>query len=146
MPDDTISRDLTMPKDQSLSVRTEARIVNAELEYEAAKSGLEIVVALAAQAKKDFEELRRLTAPIKNLAPLIRDEVNSLERLWHHAEERKAKLASSVELANRELKSVHLAREQLTQIGVYSLPDPMLHTTIGPSLSHMAADGLADPA
>jgi hypothetical protein len=146
MRDDTVSRDLTMPKDQSLTVRTEARIVKAELEYEAAKSGLGIVVALAAQAKKDFEELRRLTAPIKNLAPLIRDEVNSLERLWHHAEERKGKLADSVELANRELKSVHLAREQLTQIGVYSLPDPMLHTTIGPSSSHMAPNGLAESA
>jgi hypothetical protein len=146
MRDDTVSRDLTMPKDQSLTVRTEARIVKAELEYEAAKSGLEIVVALAAQAKKDFEELRRLTVPIKNLAPLIRDEVNSLERLWHHAEERQGKLTDGVELANRELKSVHLAREQLKQIGVYSLPDPVLHTTIDPSLSHVATNGLADSA
>jgi hypothetical protein len=146
MRDDTTSRDLTMPKDQSLTVRTEARIAKAELECEAAKRGLEIVVALAAQAKKDFEELRRLTVPIKNLAPLIRDEVNSLERLWHHAEERKGKLAESVELANRELKSVLLAREQLKQIGVYSPPDPMLHASIGPSLSQMATNGLADSA
>jgi hypothetical protein len=146
MRDDTISRDLTMPKEQSLTVRTEARIAKAELEWESAKSGLEIVVALAAQAKKDFEELRRLTAPIKNLAPLIRDEVNSLERLWHHAEERKGKLTDIVELANREVKSVLLAREQLKQIGVYSPPDPMLHTTIGPSLSQVAANGLVDVA
>jgi hypothetical protein len=73
--------------------------------------------------KNDFEEFRRLTIPIKNLAPLIRDEVNSLERLWHHAEERRGKLTDSVELANREFKSVLLAREQLKQMGVYSPAD-----------------------
>jgi hypothetical protein len=121
--DDAVSREPTIPKDQSLTVRTDARIARAELEYEAAKSGLEVVVALAVQAKNDFEEFRRLTIPIKNLAPLIRDEVNSLERLWHHAEERRGKLTDSVELANREFKSVLLAREQLKQMGVYSPAD-----------------------
>jgi hypothetical protein len=119
MDDERSNREPIMPMTESLAVRANAQIAKAEIEFEAAKSGLEMATAAAAQARKDYEELRRLTAPFKTLAPLIRDEVNALGRFWHQSEERRGKLTELLDAANKELKSVYLAREQLKKIGIY---------------------------
>lgn len=119
MHDEKSRREAMMPEEQSLADRADARITKAESDFAVAKHALEAASVVAAQAKTEHDELHKLTATVKNLAPLIRDEVNSLERLCRHAEERKAKLADAVETTNKELKSLYLAREQLKQIGLY---------------------------
>ena len=145
MNDEKLNRPSTMPaepiKDQGLAVRANVRIAKAEIEYEAAKSGLEVAAATAARTRKDYEDLRRLTAAIKHLAPFIRDEVNALERFWRQAEERKEKLTEALELANVQLKSVYLAREQLKQIGLYLPDDGMLAAQAGVCAAQPPAEG-----
>ena len=122
--------DATPAEKPSLADRADAMIRQAEIEFRAAKSELATAALTAVQGKKEYEALHRLTTPIKNLAPLIRNEVSSLERLWRQAEERKEKLTDSCEAASKELKSVSLAREQLKQIGLYASSNGTFHAAL----------------
>ena len=130
MGDEKSRHDATPAEKPSLADRADAMIRQAEIEFQAAKSALATAALAAVQGKKEYEALHRLTAPIKNLAPLIRNEASSLERLWRQAEERKAKLTDSFEAASKELKSVSLAREQLKQIGLYGSSNGTLHAAL----------------
>ena len=115
----TIVRQLVVAKDPIFADRVDAKIGKAEHDLVSSKGELERAAAAEAQAKEKYTELQDLTSGIKNLAPLIREELGSLERLWRSATERKLKLKDTLELAQKELTSVCRAREQLKQIGLY---------------------------
>lgn len=115
----TIVRQLVVPKDPILADRVDAKIGKAEHELANSKNELARAAVAEAQAKEKYAELQGLTSGIKSLAPLIREELGSLERLWRGATERKLKLKDTLELAQKELTSVCRAREQLKQIGLY---------------------------
>ena len=112
-------RQLVAPKDPILADRVDAKIGKAEQDLEISKSELARAAAAEAQAKEKYAQLQGLTSGIKSLAPLIRDELGSLERLWRGAAEKKQKLEEMLELAHKELVSVCRARDQLKQIGLY---------------------------
>lgn len=130
------------PEEPSLADRTDASIRQAESEFEAAKSELANATRIALQTKQDHDALHHLTAPIKNLAPLIRNEVSLLERLWRHAEERKGRLTDAVEAAAKELKSAALAREQLQRIGLYLPSEDKLHAKTNGGEAVVPTNGL----
>jgi hypothetical protein len=115
----TIVHQLVIPEAPRLADRVDAKIDKAEQDLEASKSELGDAALAEAQAEKKYAELRGLTLRIKNLAPLIRDEVSLLERSWRSATEKKLRVKETVELAHKELVSVCRAREQLKQIGLY---------------------------
>jgi hypothetical protein len=115
----TIVHQLVIPDAPRLADRVDAKIGKAEQELEASKSELADAAVAEAQAEKKYTDLRGLTLRIKNLAPLIRDEVSLLERSWRSATEKKLKVKETVDLASKELVSVCRAREQLKQIGLY---------------------------
>ena len=133
MSDETSRHQAFMPEKPTLADRADAGIRQAEVEFEAAKRELASAALAAAQGKKDYEALHRLTTPIKNLAPLIRNELGLLERLWRQAEERKAKLSDSCDAASKECKSLSLAREQLRQIGLYASSGGSLQAALSTS-------------
>jgi hypothetical protein len=115
----TITHQLTVPAAPVLADRVDAKIGKAEHDLEMLKSELEDAASAEAQAEKKYAELRALTLRIKNLAPLIRDEVGLLERSWRGAAERKLRVKETLDLATKEFASVCRAREQLKQIGLY---------------------------
>jgi predicted nucleic acid-binding Zn-ribbon protein len=102
-----------------LADRVDAKIGSAEHDLEVLRREWDLAALAESRAKEAYVEFRGLTSSIKNLAPLIRDEVSSLERIWHNATEKKLKLKESLEAAHKELASVCRARDQLKQIGCY---------------------------
>ncbi len=115
----TIARETSVPEDQGLADRVDAGISKAEVDLEASKDELKRATLAEARAKTTYDDLHGLTSPIRNLAPLIREELNSRERLWRAAAAKKAKIAEACELANKEFASACRARTQLQQIGLY---------------------------
>jgi len=115
----TMTRQLVVREGPILADRVAAKIGDAEHDLEISSRELELAALAEAQAKEAYAELRGLTSRIKNLAPLLRDEVISLERIWRSAAEKKLKLKETREAAHKELASVCRAREQLKQIGFY---------------------------
>lgn len=115
----TIVRQLVVARDPIFADRVDAKIDKAEHELTNSKNELARAAVAEAQAKEKYAELQGLTSGIKSLAPLIREELGSLERLWRSASEKKLKLKDTLELAQKELTSVCRAREQLKQIGFY---------------------------
>ena len=115
----TIARGALVPENQGLADRVDAGIGKAEADLDAAKAELGRAALAEAQAKAKYDELHGLTSSIRNLAPLIREELNSRERSWRAATATKEKVADACEMANKELASVCRARTQLQQIGLY---------------------------
>jgi chromosome segregation ATPase len=115
----TIVRQLVASKDPILADRVDAKIGKAEHDVEFSKGELARAAAAEAKAKENYAELQGLTSSIKSLAPLIREELGSLERLWRGAAEKRLKLKDTLELVTKELASVCRARDQLKQIGLY---------------------------
>jgi hypothetical protein len=115
----TIAREKLTPENQRLADRVDAGIGKAEVDLDAVKSELTRAMQVEAQAKAKYDELHGLTSSIRNLAPLIREELNSRERSWRAATAAKLKVAEACELANKEFASACRARAQLQQIGLY---------------------------
>ena len=116
----TMTRQPVVREGPLLADRVNAKIGSAEHDLEATSRELELAAQAEAQAKEAYTELRELTSGIKNLAPLIRDEVSSLERIWRSATEKRLKVKETLDSAHKELASVYRAREQLKQIGFYN--------------------------
>jgi hypothetical protein len=116
----SLRRDLNLPAEQNLTDRIDAKIVKAEREAATAKANLDHGTAAVARSKQVYDGLHDLTSGIENLAPMIRDEVNALERVWRDAEIARKKLDDQLIDATREVASAQLARKQMQQIGLYT--------------------------
>jgi hypothetical protein len=116
----TLRRDLNLPSESNLTDRIDRKIIKVEQDLESARVSLEEGTLLVARSKKVYDGLHDLTGAIENLAPMIRDEVAALERRWLDAELVRKKLEESHTTTTAEVKSAHLARKQLQQIGLYS--------------------------
>jgi hypothetical protein len=115
----TIVRQLVTSEGPVLADRIDAKIRTAEQALAISQRELEHAVVAEAQAKDRHADFRKLTLRIKNLAPLIREEVISLERIWRSATEKRLRLKDTLDLAEKEVASACLAREQLKEIGLY---------------------------
>lgn len=115
----TMARGAMTPEDQRLADRVDAGIGKAEADLDVFKNELKDAALVESLAKAKYDELHGLTSSIRNLAPLIREELNSRERLWHAATATKLKIAEAFETANKEFASACRARTQLEQIGLY---------------------------
>ena len=116
----TVRRDLNLPAESNLTNRIDAKIIKAEQDLENARVSLEGGTLLVERSKKVYDGLHDLTSTIENLAPMIRDEVAALERRWLDAETGRKKLEETHTTTAAEVKSAHLARKQLQQIGLYN--------------------------